>query len=69
LFFRRTGAFTRALGLWSPDALLHAIADLGDAERACKRTGAPDDLLCQRAVSRIAAVAASRKSRAELTPA
>ncbi len=42
VFFRRVGAFTRALGLWSSAGLMAAMAGLAEAERACKRTGAPD---------------------------
>ena len=45
VFFRRVGAFTRALGLWSSAALMAAMAGLAEAERACKRTGAPDQVL------------------------
>ena len=54
VFFRRQGAFTRALGLWPPEALAGALAYLSDAERACKRTGAPDEVLCRNAVLTLA---------------
>lgn len=50
VFFKRSAAFTRALGLWPSPALSGALAFLSDAERACKRTGAPDDAICRNAV-------------------
>ena len=59
IFFRRVGAFTRALGLWSSDALVAAMAGLAEAERACKRTGAPDDVLSRNAVLTLARRAAA----------
>ena len=54
VFFRRVGAFTRALGLWSAAALVAAMAGLAEAERACKRTGAPDQVLSRNAVLTLA---------------
>jgi DNA polymerase-3 subunit delta len=65
VFFRRIGAFSKALGLWSSDALTAAIAGLADAERACKRTGAPDLVLSRNAVLALArrASLASRGDR------
>ncbi len=42
VFYRRVGAFTRALGLWPSAALAAAMAGLAEAERGCKRTGWPD---------------------------
>ena len=59
VFFRRQGNFARALGLWQPEALAGALSFLSDAERACKRTGAPDDVLCRNAVLTLARRAAS----------
>jgi DNA polymerase-3 subunit delta len=64
VFFRRVGAFTRALGLWSSAGLMAAMAGLAEAERACKRTGAPDEVLSRSAVltlARRAAAAAGRR--------
>ena len=64
VFFKRTGSFGKALGLWSSSALAAAIAGLADAERACKRTGAPDVVLSRNAVLALARRAsASRGSR------
>ncbi|MDE2515117.1 MAG: DNA polymerase III subunit delta [Rhodospirillales bacterium] len=59
VFFRRVPAFTRALSLWSPTALRAAMLGLNEAERACKRTGAPDDTICRNAVLTIARRAAA----------
>jgi len=59
VFFRRVGAFTRALGLWSSAGLMAAMAGLADTERACKRTGAPDDVLSRSAVLTLARRAAA----------
>lgn len=58
VFFKRAPAFTRALGLWPATALFGALAFLADAERACKRTGAPDDSICRNAVLTLARRAA-----------
>ena len=58
VFFKRAPAFTRALGLWPATALSGALAFLSDAERACKRTGAPDDSICRNAVLTLARRAA-----------
>jgi DNA polymerase-3 subunit delta len=59
VFFRRVGAFTRALALWSAPAMMGAMAGLAEAERACKRTGAPDAVICRNAV-----LALARRARA-----
>jgi DNA polymerase-3 subunit delta len=61
VFFRRQGAFARALTLWQPEALAGALAFLSEAERACKRTGAPDITLCRNAVLTLARRAAGRR--------
>ena len=63
VFFRRLGAFSRALGLWSSAALLAAAAGLSDAEGACKRTGAPDGMLSRHAVLVLARRAAAARRR------
>lgn len=54
VFFRRIGAFTKALGLWSSPALAAGIAALSEAERECKRTGAPDLAICRHAILTLA---------------
>ncbi len=59
VFFRRVGAFARALTLWPAPALMAAMAAIAEAERACKRTGAPDGVICRNAV-----LALARRARA-----
>jgi DNA polymerase-3 subunit delta len=59
IFFRRVGAFTRAVELWSSAALTTTMAALAEAERACKRTGAPDETLSRNAVLALARRAAA----------
>ncbi len=63
VFFRRLGAFSRALGLWSAAMLTAALAGLAEAERACKRTGAPDLVICRNAVLTLARRAAVVRAR------
>jgi DNA polymerase-3 subunit delta len=54
VFFRRVGAFARALGLWTEPALMEAMDALTEAERGCKRTGAPDMAICRHAILALA---------------
>jgi DNA polymerase-3 subunit delta len=61
LFYRRVGAFNRALGLWSGAALSAAINGLAEAERGCKRTGWPDQTLIRNAVLVLARRAAATR--------
>jgi DNA polymerase III subunit delta len=63
VFFRRVGAFSRALTLWPGPLLLGAIEGLAQAERACKRTGAPDGVICRNAVLGLARRAAREAGR------
>jgi DNA polymerase-3 subunit delta len=63
VFFRRLGAFSRAIGLWSTPMLTAALSGLAEAERACKRTGAPDLVLCRSAVLTLARRAAVVRAR------
>ena len=63
VFFRRLGAFSRALGLWPTPMLVAALAGLAEAERACKRTGAPDLAICCNAVLTLARRAAVVRAR------
>lgn len=58
VFFRRMPAFTKALALWTSAALIAAMAGFADAERACKRTGAPEQALSRHAVLALARRAA-----------
>jgi DNA polymerase-3 subunit delta len=63
VFFRRTGAFVRAVELWSSAALVTAMSGLAEAEQACKRTGAPDEALSRNAVLALARRAAGSAAR------
>jgi DNA polymerase-3 subunit delta len=62
LFFRRVAAFNRALAIWSGAALSAALQGLAEAERSCKRTGWPDELLCRGALLVVARRAAATRS-------
>jgi DNA polymerase-3 subunit delta len=63
VFFRRIGAFSRALELWGSASLISAMGGLAEAERACKRTGAPDEVLARNAILVLARRAAVGRSR------
>ena len=54
VFFRRTGAFRRALSLWTAPALDAAALAMTEAERQCKRTGLPDATICRAALLTLA---------------
>ena len=60
VYFRRTGAFTRALALWSVQSLERAASETNRVELACKQTGAPDFALCRHLVFTVARQAAAR---------
>lgn len=63
VFFRRLGAFSRALGVWSSSMLTAGLGGLADAERACKRTAAPDGAICRNAILTLARRAAAIRAR------
>ena len=63
VFFRRVGAFSRAVELWASASLVAAMAGLAEAERACKRTGAPDAVLGRNAILALARRAAAEGAR------
>ena len=60
IFYKRVSQFTRALNLWSSSSLEAAMAGLSQAERNCKRTGAPDDTLSRHAILTLARRAMAR---------
>lgn len=64
VFFRRVGAFARALSIWPAPALMAQMTAFSNAEFACKQTGAPDLLLSRNAVLTLARHAAQRARRA-----
>lgn len=63
LFFRREPAFVQALGLWNAPALAQACERFWEAERACKRTGAADEVIARSAVLGLAQRAAVARRR------
>ena len=60
VFFKRAGAFARALGIWSLDALEEAASMTNRVEADCKQSGAPDYALCRNLVARVARQASGR---------
>jgi len=50
VFFKLQDRFRRQVERWPVAALADALDRLVDAEIACKRTGAPDRAICQRAL-------------------
>jgi DNA polymerase-3 subunit delta len=50
VFYRRKPAFRRALEVWPVRALDAAAGRLWEAERGCKRTGAPAETICRSAI-------------------
>ena len=63
VFFRREPAFRKALAAWTEAALEASSTRLSDAERACKRTGAPAETICRSAVLGIAQRGAAAQRR------
>jgi DNA polymerase-3 subunit delta len=54
VFFSRVEALASALRLWSVESAAAACVFIAEAERNCKRTGSPAELLCRHAVSLLA---------------
>jgi DNA polymerase-3 subunit delta len=63
VFFRREAAFVRALQLWSDASLEAAALRLWEADRGCKRTGAPAESICRSVVLGLAQRAAAVQRR------
>lgn len=63
LFFRAKPAFQRALQRRPAAALRTDLAALVEAERQCKTTGLPAELICRRVVLRLAAQPSAVSSR------
>ena len=61
LFFRREPEFVAALRLWPERRLAAAAVALWRDEGACKRTGAPAEVICRNAVLALARRAASAR--------
>ena len=66
VFFRREPAFQKALGLWSAVALQAASARLWDADRSCKRTGAPAETIARSVILGLAQRAAAQARQGRL---
>jgi DNA polymerase-3 subunit delta len=54
VFWKREGEMVRAVGAWAVPRLSAAIGEARRAELACKRTGAPDELIARRLVMALA---------------
>jgi DNA polymerase-3 subunit delta len=52
--FPRQAAFRAQLGLWTRSQLADALGLLAEAEIECKTTGLPADVMCGRALVRLA---------------
>ncbi len=63
VFVRRQSGFSLALTLWALPALEWAAQRFWDAERACKRTGAPDLTIARNALAGVALRAAAARRR------
>ncbi|MGF1591843.1 MAG: DNA polymerase III subunit delta [Kiloniellaceae bacterium] len=64
VFWKSAAAFKAQAEAWRPDALARAMDRLMEAEAACKRSGAPAEVLASRALLEIAANAPGRRRRA-----
>jgi len=62
VFFKQQGAFRRQMGLWSEVRIAGALDILVEAEIDCKSTGMPEDIICARALMRLAHAARSTGS-------
>ncbi len=63
VFYKVERAFLQALGLWSVAALEAACVRLWEAERACKRTGAPAETIARNAIVGLAQRGAAARRR------
>lgn len=64
VFWKSEAAFKAQAEAWRPAALARAMGRLMEAEAACKRSGAPAELLASRALLEIAANAPGRRRSA-----
>lgn len=60
VFFKQKDNFARQVRHWAPTRLSDALVLLGEAEAACKSTGAPSQALCSRALFSVASAARQR---------
>ena len=64
VFFRQQPQFRRQMDVWRGTRLADGLTLLAETELDCKRTGAPQRLLCQRALFRLAELARAAEARA-----
>jgi len=64
VFWKTQAAFKAQAEAWRPAGLARAMGRLLEAEAACKRSGAPAELLASRVLLEIAANAPGRRRRA-----
>jgi DNA polymerase-3 subunit delta len=57
VFFKQTSAFRAQCSRWTADGLATMLELFGQAEAACKTTGAPSDLICGQLLLRTAIMA------------
>ncbi|MDJ0950052.1 MAG: DNA polymerase III subunit delta [Alphaproteobacteria bacterium] len=62
VFYKHRARFKAQLRVWSADRIGEAMSVLLTAEQACKRTGAPDAALAERALMRIGSAASRRRT-------
>ena len=67
VFFRRQPATAQALAVWTQQSCAAAAQALAAAERACKRTGAPAEVIAREAIAAIARQAARGRPRGTQT--
>lgn len=61
LFWKTAAQFKAQAGAWPQNKLTRATARLLDAERECKKTGAPSQVLCSRVLFEISAASPLRR--------
>jgi DNA polymerase III subunit delta len=68
VFFRMQPAFRRQLEGWRPATIARALMIVIEAEMDCKRTGAPQELLCHRALLNLCQLGRSGRRDATASP-
>jgi DNA polymerase III subunit delta len=63
VFFRRQPAFAQSLKVWPQQWLAAAMVQVWEAELACKRTGAPADVICRSTIISLAQRGAAARRR------
>jgi len=64
VFFKQTGAFRVQCSRWTAGRLETILDSIGEAEAACKSTGAPSDMICSQLLLRTAVLAQRAERRA-----